>query len=432
MNISLEDLTAHLLDRLRLVQQSLGIVTDRTDDPGTRFADALDSMAMVEFLAILAEECKVSPMIIEESVERRFGTVAELAAALQKAGLSPHTEAVTPACIPASGQDRTSRKMPGGWLVGTAVRLPATVQPSTLLDAALHRPAGWLEDHAGIRSRRTWADQDPVAAAADAGRECLERAGLPAGDVGALLVTSEAPPLPVGLAAALHRRLDLRPATVALEVGGACTGFLAALWLARVLLPQAGVVLVLAVEAPSRFLQVYPGMAGEAAALFGDAAAAVVLCSEPSGEERVPLVDVVLGSDGEGGRLLHVERSAAGNIELHMDGSALAQRAIRAMAQAIRDLARRHGLNIFELEAVVAHAGNGRMPALLARQLGLPTDRVWSETANTGNLGSASLPIAWALHQPRPQGLAVWTAVGAGLTWGAALTEPPSLAGASG
>ena len=34
---------------------------------------------------------------------------------------------------------------------------------------------------------------------------------------GALLVTAEAPPLLVGLAAALHHRLDLRPDTVALE-----------------------------------------------------------------------------------------------------------------------------------------------------------------------------------------------------------------------
>jgi 3-oxoacyl-[acyl-carrier-protein] synthase III len=70
---------------------------------------------------------------------------------------------------------------------------------------------------------------------------------------------------------------------------------------------------------------------------------------------------------------------------------------------------------------VVAHGGNGRMPALLARQLSLPPDRVWSETPRTGNLGSASVPVAWAAHAPRPRGRVAWTAVGAGLTWAAAI-----------
>jgi 3-oxoacyl-[acyl-carrier-protein] synthase III len=73
-----------------------------------------------------------------------------------------------------------------------------------------------------------------------------------------------------------------------------------------------------------------------------------------------------------------------------------------------------------DVQVVVAHGGNGRMPALLARQLGLPVDRVWSVTPQTGNLGSASLPAAWAAHVPQPSGPVLWTSVGAGISWGAA------------
>jgi 3-oxoacyl-[acyl-carrier-protein] synthase III len=61
------------------------------------------------------------------------------------------------------------------------------------------------------------------------------------------------------------------------------------------------------------------------------------------------------------------------------------------------------------------------LPGLLARKLGLPLDHVWSETSQTGNLGSASLPVAWALRQHRPHGPVIWTAVGAGLMWGATM-----------
>jgi 3-oxoacyl-[acyl-carrier-protein] synthase III len=89
---------------------------------------------------------------------------------------------------------------------------------------------------------------------------------------------------------------------------------------------------------------------------------------------------------------------------------------------AVRNLTRDHGLPVGDLEGVVMHGGNGRMPALLARLLDLPPQRVWSTTEHTGNLGAASLLAAWAERRPVPQGPVVWTAVGAGLTWGAALT----------
>ncbi len=107
---------------------------------------------------------------------------------------------------------------------------------------------------------------------------------------------------------------------------------------------------------------------------------------------------------------------------MHMDGPALALRAVKAMAEAVEAITARHGIDVGALEAVVCHGGNGRLPALLARQLGLAPERVWSEAGRTGNLGSASLPAAWAAHRPAPQGPGAWAAAGAGLTWGAALT----------
>jgi 3-oxoacyl-[acyl-carrier-protein] synthase-3 len=410
------------------VQQALGIETEAVDPAYDRFADLLDSMGMVEFLAVLAEDCGVQPEAIEQCVGRQFGTVAQLAASLLAAGLGPRAEPIPAPSTPAAPEIATAVADPASphrataWLATTAVRLPTTVQGATTINALVGRPAGWLEGHAGIHERRTWAGEDPLAAAAEAGGDALRQAGLAIEDVGALLVTSEASPLLAGLAAALHHRLGLRPGTVALEVGGACTGFLAALWLARLLLPQTGAVLVLAIEAPTRYLRLRPGPSGEAAALFGDAAAACLLCDEPPGAQAVPLVAVALGADGGAAQLLQIEPAADGTIELRMDGGPLAGRALQTMAHAVHDLAQDHALAVADFHAVVAHGGNGCLPALLARQIGLPPDRVWSETPRTGNLGSASLPVAWVARQPTPHRPVAWTAVGAGLTWAAALT----------
>jgi 3-oxoacyl-[acyl-carrier-protein] synthase-3 len=239
--------------------------------------------------------------------------------------------------------------------------------------------------------------------------------------VGALLVTAEAPPLPVGLAAALHHRLGLSAHAVALEIGGACTGFIAALWTAQRLLPSVGVVLIAAVEAPSRWLRVQPGPAGEAAALFGDATAACVVCSHPRGSDSLVIANILLGVDGSAGNLIQMHNVTGSGMEVVMDGTALAGQAIRALARTVRELGYRQGLEPQNLGAVVVHGGNGRLAAILARHLGLPQEMIWSETAHTGNLGSASLPVAWSAH-PTPRGRPViWTAVGAGLVWGGVL-----------
>jgi 3-oxoacyl-[acyl-carrier-protein] synthase-3 len=412
MLASLDDLTVHLLRRLRQVQQRLGLDLAAAVDGGGRFADLLDSMGLVEFLAVVADDCRVEVSAIETCAGQHFGTVADLAGALHAAGIEPQgEETVHPQAL-----TRAPAAPPTAWLAATAIALPQTVQPADTINAALGRPPGWLERHAGIVERRLWAAEDPLAGAVAAARACLEEAGLLIEEVGALLVTSEAPPLLAGLAAALHHRLDLRPGAAALEVGGACTGFLGALWLARHLLPQAGAVLVLAVEAPSRFLSLSPGPAGEVAALFGEGAAAGVLCAQPVGGASRPLMEIVLSADGAAADLLRIERGAGGEVEVLMQGQALAGRAVRRMAELTCQLAGSRGLAVADLVSVVAHGGNGRMPALLARALGLPAERVWSETPRLGNLGSASLPAAWAARWPLAAGPVAWVAAGAGLT----------------
>jgi 3-oxoacyl-[acyl-carrier-protein] synthase-3 len=299
--------------------------------------------------------------------------------------------------------------------------LPTRQQHADEIDRLLQRPVGWLQTSAGIQRRHIWGDQDAVAAAAEVGRDALRQAGVGAADVGALLVTAEAPPILTGLAAALHARLHLSASAVALEVGGACSGFVAALWLARKLLPRLGTILIVAVESPSRYLAIYPGAAGEAAALFGDGAAACLVSAQQRANADVLVRDVRFHVEGQSAALIQLEQLSSGALELCLQGEPLARRAIRTMAQCVRDLVNDHGRLLTDLAAVIVHGGNGRMPDMVARQLGLPAERVWSETVHTGNLGSASLPVAWANH-PRPNGPVAWTAVGAGLTWGSMLT----------
>lgn len=415
------ELSKRLLERVREVRRSLGIDAPFAEDAGVRFADALDSMAMVEFLLVVGQDCGVPPERIEEAVQHRFTTVADLARALHDAGLVGAQAAPGPALHVAPRQATVADSPKPCLFVAAAAQLPERVQSAEEVNQRIQRPSGWLESHAGILQRRVWGEEDAVAAAARAGRACLEQAEIAAGDVGALLVTSEAPPLLAGLAAALHDQLRLPQDAIALEIGGACNGFLSCLWLVPRLQSPRPVTLVIAVEAHSRYLSLQPGPAGEAAALFGDGAAACLFCAEAATGHALPLRDVSLSADGSAGRLIQVNHPGGGGATLELQGKALSVRAIKAMGRAARTLADKHGLELEELSAIAIHGGNGRFPALFARHLGVPAERVLSQTSMTGNLGSASLPVAWATAAPHAGGPVIWTAVGAGLTWGAAL-----------
>jgi 3-oxoacyl-[acyl-carrier-protein] synthase-3 len=137
----------------------------------------------------------------------------------------------------------------------------------------------------------------------------------------------------------------------------------------------------------------------------------------------MPLTDVTLSADGSAGRLIQVNHPGGGPATLELQGKALSVRAIKAMGRAVRTLADKHGLVVEQLSAIAIHGGNGRFPALFARHLGVPPERVLSQTSMTGNLGSASLPVAWETATRYAGRPVIWTAVGAGLTWGAALFE---------
>lgn len=413
-------LAEHLLQRLRQVQAQLGVEQCATDS-NARFADEVDSMGFAEYLAIVADDCAVEVEDISRAVGREYGTVEELADALTAAGVHLQRGYVS---LPAVADFPSRRDMTLGWVSGVTAQLPEHVEPAACLNLTLGRPGDWLQTHAGISQRRVWLEQDPLAAAATAGKLCLERSATRTENVGALLVTSEAPPHLTGLAAAVHDALDLDAATPALEMGGACTGFLTALWTASRLLASVDPVLIVGVEAASRWLAVEPGPAGEAAAFFGDAAAACLVSTAPLGHAPLRLRDIALGVDGAS-RLVGATVNNRGRVELAMDGPALASRAARAMAISVRTLAARHRLQAADLAAIIVHGGNGRFPDLIARQLGIDPAKVKSETPRTGNLGSLSLPVAWAALAAPVRGPVAWTAAGAGLQWGSALFDAP-------
>jgi 3-oxoacyl-[acyl-carrier-protein] synthase III len=421
--MTIYELIEHLLTRLREVQARLGL--DATASAGSTFVDVVDSMGLVEFVGVVAADCGVRPEEIEQAVQRRFTTIANLAAAMHAVRLLPRS---TTRQTTFAFADKTEGNVPpAAWLAEWRVG-PMDSEPTEDLDPRLDRPQGWLKQHAGIHSRWYWVEKDWAEQSATfAANACLQR--LPARHrhqtlPRTLLVTGESAPRPLGQAAALHHRLGFPPDVTALDVGGACVGLLNCLWLAQRLVRPREHVLIVAIESHTTWLSLRAGPEGEAAALFGDGAGACLLTADAL-PGALPLLDVRLGCDGSAGSLVEVRLDAPLPPVIRMDGPALALRAIEKLSEVVCEICEGNGVRVEDLEAVYVHAGNGRMPPLVARKLSLPDDRVVSTTAFSGNLGSVSL-LAALSHRPPAGGPVVLAAVGAGLCWGAALLGAPA------
>jgi len=200
--------------------------------------------------------------------------------------------------------------------------LPARVVGNDELAARLKCEAGWIREVSGIEERRYARDDESVASmAVEAARQCLERAGLTAGDVGLLIGSSGSSERRFpGPAAAVAHGLGLDQ-TPAFDLPLASAGGLYGMALAATLADRYGNVLVAASEKMSSVVAREPAEAG-VAILFGDGAGACLISRE-GGSARI--VDHVLHTDGAFADDLRLEFDAP----LEMNGRSVIMQASR-------------------------------------------------------------------------------------------------------
>ncbi|NRP70008.1 Acetoacetyl CoA synthase NphT7 [Ensifer psoraleae] len=188
-------------------------------------------------------------------------------------------------------------------LAGFGHSVPARRVENAEIETRLGLEPGWIERRTGIRARRWVEDGDTLSAlAAKAGEAALQDSGVSRGDVAlTLLATSTPDHLLPPSAPLLAHRLGLAKSG-AIDLAGACSGFLYALTLADGFVRAQGKpVLVVAANILSR--RINPAERASAV-LFADAAGAVVVA--PCDDQDKGLLGVDLASDGSGYDLITI------------------------------------------------------------------------------------------------------------------------------
>lgn len=347
-------------------------------------------------------------------------------------------------------------------ITGTGMSVPPAIVTNDDLTHLMDTTSDWIETRTGVRERRLAA---PGVATSTLGTEAasaaMADADIAAADVDALVVATMTPDFYApGSAPLIHAGLGLN-AVAAYDIRQQCSGFLYAMELGDTLIAadRADTVVVVGAE-------VHAGIqpwaddwrrlkAGEPASeerrrhndqyrtwsvLFGDGAGAMVL--RRSDIQGRGLLAARLYTDGTLFELIHVPAMGsasqpwidvatveAGGHMPSMQGPLLYRNAVRLMPAAVNQVLDDTGLEVSEVDLVIAHQANLRIVEGARKRLGLDSDAVPINLDRYGNTTAGTLPILF--HEMReagrvPSGTTVaFTAFGAGAHWGAALYREP-------
>ena len=215
----------------------------------------------------------------------------------------------------------------------------------------------------------------------------------------------------------------------AFDLQAACSGFLFAMDTASALIESARYKKMIVIGADKMSSMVdYTDRA--TCPIFGDGAAAVLV--EPTTED-LGWKDAYLRTDGKGLPFLCMKAGGSAcppsyfTIDhrlhyLHQEGRTVFKFAVTNMSDASALVAERNGLTKDNIAWVIPHQANVRIIEAVAHRLELPMEKVMLNIQRYGNTSAATLPLAlWDYEQQLKKGdNLIFTAFGAGFTWGAA------------
>lgn len=324
-------------------------------------------------------------------------------------------------------------------IAGFGHATPERSVPNEEIERELGLEPGWIERRTGIRSRRICAPHESCSTLAiSAAAQALERAATAPAEIGLVLLATSTPDhLLPPTAPAVATALGCRRAG-AVDLAGACAGFLYALGLADGFVRTSGrPAVVVAANVLSRRLDPRDP---SARALFADGAGAVVLKNGSTGTDGSGrLVGWVWGSDGThsdairvvaGGsvRPIDVDSVRDGLHYLRIErGSGLFMEAVEGLVRTGRAVLDAAELESSDVDLWVPHQANSRILARAGSRLGIDEGRWMTILEEWGNSSAASIPTALSLaaesSRMRKGMKVLLTAVGAGLVEAAAVVE---------
>lgn len=327
-----------------------------------------------------------------------------------------------------------------------AVALPARVLTNEQLRAEqLDWDFDRLEQRTGVLARHVAAEgETALDLALSACKDLDARDELHADKIDALIFCTQSPDyiMPPN-SCLMHGKLGLAANVLALDINLACSGYIYGLRLGSSLIESGAATRVLLATADTYTRYIHPGDRATRC-LFGDGAAVSILAPSEDGRG---IRDIRCGTSGRhyqqfmipagGMRLPHscetgrevVDQS--GNVRtaehIVMDGLGVLSFFNKTVPASVREILAANDLMLQDIDVFVFHQASRVALDSIRTALEIPAGKMVIEFADTGNLVSASIPVALsrALEKGSAQSgqLALLCGFGVGLSWGCAIVR---------
>jgi 3-oxoacyl-[acyl-carrier-protein] synthase III len=296
----------------------------------------------------------------------------------------------------------------------------------------------WITSRTGIKERRIASEGETTCSmSATAARAAMERAGVSAGELDAIVLsTATTDRLLPSTAVDLQAMLGASRAA-AFDISAACTGFIYGATVAEGLIAT-GVAETVLVVGAEKMSGIVDWKDRSTVVLFGDGAGAAILRRTKTPNRDRGILSAYMRSDGTLADLLY--RPSGGtsipfsdavlNDRSHyvkMAGREVFKHAVRSMADACDRALDGAKLTGQDIDLLIPHQANVRIIEATAKHANVSMDKVYVNVDRYGNTSSASVPIALdeAIESGRvKEGMTVMlVAFGAGFTWGSMIVR---------
>lgn len=318
-------------------------------------------------------------------------------------------------------------------IAGCGSYLPAQTVTNADLEKRVDTTDEWIVQRTGIRERHIANDDEPTSVmAVKAARAALAHAKLTTADIDGVIVATCTPDTTFpSTAIRVQGALELKPGP-AMDVHAACSGFIYGMTVADSLIRtgQCKRLLVIGAERMSKILD---WKDRTTCVLFGDGAGAVILEADTSGKGTPAdrgVLSTHLYGDGRLANILYVSGGVGTTGDagfIVMEGKEVFRHAVQLMADIVGEVLERNQIKPSDVGWLVPHQANIRIIEATAKKLDMGMDRVVVTLDRHGNTSAASIPLALceAVKDGRikKNDVLLMEALGAGLTWGAALVR---------
>jgi 3-oxoacyl-[acyl-carrier-protein] synthase-3 len=321
-------------------------------------------------------------------------------------------------------------KRPYAQLASTGRAIPKRVMTNYDFAAiGIETTHEWVMERTGIAERHIAGDGETTCAlGSDASRIAMERAGVQAGELDVIILSTATPDrLLPATACDIQAALGATRAA-AFDISAACSGWLYGLTLGEGLI-HAGTAETVLVVAAEKMSSIVDWTDRGTCVLFGDASGATVLKRATKGRG---ILSTYMRSDGTLAELLYRPHGGATvpmspkvlEDKTHlvkMAGREVFKHAVRSMADAADRALDGAKLTGQDIDLLIPHQANIRIIEATAKHAGIPMEKVYVNVDRYGNTSSATIPVAIdeliESGRVKEGSTVLLAAFGAGFTW---------------